>query len=46
MSQALLVDLQEDDEPKNMSEALSCPTKGEWIKAMEEEMTSMRSNHV
>ena len=29
-----------------MSEAFSCPAKGEWIKAMEEEMASMRSNHV
>ena len=29
-----------------MSEALSCPAKGEWIKAMKEEMASMRSNHV
>ena len=46
ISQALLVDLQEDDEPKNVSEAFSCPAKGEWIKAMEEEMASMRSNHV
>ena len=35
MSQALLVDLQEDDEPKNVSEALSYPDKGEWIKEME-----------
>ena len=46
ISQALLVDLQEDNEPKNVSEAFSCPAKGEWIKAMEEEMASMRSNHV
>ena len=46
ISQALLVDLQEDDEPRNVSEAFSCPAKGEWIKAMEEEMASMRSNHV
>ena len=29
-----------------MSEAFSYPAKGEWIKAMEEEMASMRSNHV
>ena len=29
-----------------MVEALSCPAKGEWIKAIEEEITSMRSNHV
>ena len=46
ISQALFVDLQEDDEPRNVSEAFSCPAKGEWIKAMEEEMTSIRSNHV
>ena len=29
-----------------MYEALSCLAKGEQIKAMEEEMASMRSNHV
>ena len=46
MSQALLVDLQEDNEPRNVSEAFSCPTKVEWIKAIEEEMASMRSNYV
>ena len=46
ISQAFLVDLQEDDEPRNVSEALSCPTKGEWIKAMEEKIAFMRSNHV
>ena len=46
ISQALLVDLQEDDKPKNVSEAFSYPAKGEWIKAIEEEKASMRSNHV
>ena len=46
ISQALFVDLQKNDEPRNVSEAFSCSAKGEWIKAMEEKMASMRSNHI
>ena len=44
-SQAFLLDLS-DDEPKNVKEALSCPAKDKWIKAMEEEMASMSANQV
>jgi transposase InsO family protein len=34
------------EEPRNVNEALSCYAKEEWIKAMEEEMESMKSNQV
>ncbi|XP_071688658.1 uncharacterized mitochondrial protein AtMg00820-like [Rutidosis leptorrhynchoides] len=36
----------EEDEPRNINEALTCTAKDEWFKAMEEEMESMRSNNV
>lgn len=45
-SHAFLIDLLDDDEPKNVSEALSCPAKDKWIKAMEDELVSMESNKV
>ena len=35
-----------EEEPKTIQEALSSPTSKEWIKAMEEEMNSMKSNQV
>ena len=31
------------DEPKDLKEALSCPVKESWIKAMEEELESNES---
>ena len=34
------------DEPKDLKEALSCPAKESWIKAMEEQLESMRVNQV
>ena len=37
---------QDEDEPKNFKEAISCPDKEKWIKAMEKEMESMRTNQV
>ncbi|KAK9108126.1 hypothetical protein Syun_024137 [Stephania yunnanensis] len=37
---------QDEDEPKNIQEALTCPAKEKWKIAMEEEMESMRSNNV
>ena len=37
---------QDDEEPRNIREALQCPAKEKWMKAMEEEMESMRSNQV
>ena len=36
----------DEEEPKTIQEALSGPTSNEWIKAMEEEMNLMESNHV
>ena len=35
-----------EEEPKTFKEALCGPTSKEWIKAMEEEMNSIKSNHV
>ena len=36
----------DDEEPKNVKEALSGPKAKEWIKAIEEEMESMNANQV
>ena len=36
----------DDEEPKNVKEALSSPKAKEWIEAMEEEMESMKTNQV
>ena len=36
----------DEEELKTFKEALCGPTSKEWIKAMEEEMNSMKSNHV
>ena len=36
----------DDEEPKNVKEALSGLKAKEWIKAMEEEMESMNANQV
>ena len=36
----------EEEEQKTIQEALSSPTSKEWIKAMEEEMNSMKFNKV
>ena len=36
----------DDEEPKNVKEALSGPKAEEWIKAMEEKMESMNANQV
>ena len=41
-----MVSLEDDEEPKNVKEALSCPSAEKWIKAMQEEMESMKMNHV
>ena len=37
---------QDEDEPRNINEALNCPNKEKWIYAMKEEMESMKSNQV
>ena len=44
--EAFMILPQEDEEPRNIKEALQCPAKEKWMKAMEEEMESMRSNQV
>ncbi|XP_070010198.1 uncharacterized mitochondrial protein AtMg00820-like [Nicotiana sylvestris] len=38
--------LQEENDPKNVKEALSCPSKDKWTKTMEDELESMRVNKV
>ena len=44
--EAFVAITQDEDEPRNVTEALSGPNKENWTKAMEEEMESMRSNQV
>ena len=44
--EAFIVTPQCEDEPKIVCEALSCPTKDKWLKAIEKEMESMKSNNV
>ena len=36
----------DDAKPKLVQETLTCPTKNEWIKTMEEELESMWKNQV
>ena len=36
----------DEEEQKTIKESFSGPTSNEWIKAMEEEMNSMKSNQV
>ena len=44
--EAFVAITQDEDEPRNVTEALSGPDKENWTKVMEEEMESMRSNQV
>ena len=44
--EAFIVTPQDEEEPKNIKEALNCLTKEKWKKAMEEDMESMKTNHV
>jgi len=39
------ITLTDNDEPQNFSEAMESIEKGEWIKAMEEEISSLHENH-
>ena len=41
-----MIALQDEDEPKNMNDALMCPDKEKWIYAMEEEIESLKSNQI
>ncbi|XP_075103561.1 uncharacterized protein LOC142178129 [Nicotiana tabacum] len=38
--------LQEENEPKHVKKAPSCPSKDKWTKTMEDELASMRVNNV
>jgi len=45
-NESYMIVMQDEEEPRNIREALTCPAKEKWMKAMEEEMESMRSNSV
>ena len=42
--EAFMIAIHDDEEPKNVKEALSGPKAKKWIKPMEEEMESMNAN--
>ncbi len=44
--EAFMIALHDDDEPRTVQEALSSSAKDEWIKAMNDEIESMRTNQV
>lgn len=44
--EALMSILQDYNEPKMIEEALSSPNKDEWRKTLEDEMESIKENHV
>ena len=44
--EAFMLAVHDSDEPKNVNEALMSHAKEQWIKAMEEEMESMKVNYV
>ena len=44
--EVFMITPQDEEEPKTVHEALSCPAKKEWKKAMEEEMESIKKNKV
>jgi hypothetical protein len=44
--EAFMIAPQDDEEPKTFSHALSGPKAREWIKAMKEEMESMKINQI
>jgi hypothetical protein len=41
-----MIVMQDEEEPRNIREALTCPAKEKWMKVIEEEMESMRSNNI
>jgi Reverse transcriptase (RNA-dependent DNA polymerase) len=41
-----MIIIQDEEKPKNIRDSLTCPIKEKWMKIMEEEMESMRSNNV
>ena len=44
--EAFMIASQDDDKPKNMKRTLSSSVNDEWMKAMNDEMESMRTNQV
>ena len=44
--EAFIVTPQDEEEPRNIKEALDCHAKENWKNAMEEEMESMKINQV
>ena len=44
--EALIIILQDNDEPKTIEEVLLSPNKEEWRKALGDEMESMKENQV
>ena len=44
--ETFMIAMQDDEEPKSVNEALTCSAKEKWLKVIEEEMKSMRSNNV
>jgi hypothetical protein len=42
--EAFMIALHDDDEPRTVQEALSSFAKDEWIKAMDDEIESMKTN--
>jgi hypothetical protein len=44
--EAFMVSSQDDEEPRTVQEALSSSANDEWMKAMDDEMESMRTNQV
>jgi hypothetical protein len=45
-NESYMIITQDEEEPKNIREALTCPAKEKWMKAMEEKIESMRLNNV
>jgi hypothetical protein len=45
-NESYMIVMQDEEEPNNIQEALTCPAKEKWMKAMKEKMESMRSNNV
>ena len=45
-NESYMIVMQDEEEPTNIREALTCPAKEKWMKVMEEEIESMRSNNV
>jgi hypothetical protein len=45
-NESYMIVIQDEKEPRNIREAFTCHTKEKWMKAMKEEIESMRSNNI